>query len=448
MTILRKFFLFGMAAQVCGADFLSLDHASIGIYATRSKGEKPLVDQGGDLSLVPSSCMKIVTTAAALHLLGPKHRFETLLETSGSLIEEGILHGNLYIRGGGDPCLGSGRVAGSLPWVEQIRAWADAVEKLGIRKIEGRVLGDAGLWEKALAPPSWSWEDLGNYYGAGASALSFHENRYRLVFKPGKKAGDAAAICRTDPPLPHLSIRNEVKTGPAGSGDQACIYGSEFSWLQFVRGTVPAAVEEFAIQGAIPDPAETCAGLLAEELLRRGIAVEGNMIAGEGRRVPFHTTFSPTVQEIVHWTNRESVNLYAEHLLKHMGMHSFKEGSTEAGIRAVMTFWESQGIDLSGFQMVDGSGLSRKNLATAKCLVELLLKMREAIFFGAFVESLPEPEKGIRAKSGSMSLMKGYAGYTGDTAFAVLVNQCKDRKALQEGVRSALFKIGALKKEL
>ena len=142
----------------------SIDHATLGIYALDSRTGEVLADTNSGLSLTPCSCMKIVTTAAALQILGAETRFKTHLEYSGTLDANHILHGNLYIRGGGDPCLGSDRISGSLSWEKQIAAWADAVEALGIVAIAGKVIGDASKWEKALAAPSWSWEDLGNYY--------------------------------------------------------------------------------------------------------------------------------------------------------------------------------------------------------------------------------------------------------------------------------------------
>ena len=135
------------------------------------------------------------------------------------------------ILGGGDPCLGSDRIAGSFSWEKQIETWAEAIEKVGIEKIEGRAVGDATRWEKALAVPSWTWEDLGNYYGAGASALSFHDNLYNLFFKPGLHVGDSTVILRTDPPLLKLTLQNEVATGPEGSGNRASIYGFELFWI-------------------------------------------------------------------------------------------------------------------------------------------------------------------------------------------------------------------------
>jgi serine-type D-Ala-D-Ala carboxypeptidase/endopeptidase (penicillin-binding protein 4) len=418
-----------------------IDHALVSLYAVRSDTGEVVIDQSSDLSLLPGSCIKIVTTAAALHLLGADDRFETDLEYDGFIDDAKTLHGNLYIRGGGDPCLGSDRIPDALSWKKQIELWTEAIQKLGIQRIEGKVIGNSTRWEKALAVPSWSWEDLGNYYGAGACALSFHENCYSLFFRPGKKVGDKTEIVRTDPPLPTLTFQNEVTTGPEGSGDGACIYGSEFSSTQFIRGTIPAAVNEFAIRGAIPDPATYCADLLAKNLQERGIPIKRREMPQQSARIAFHTTFSPTIGEIVHWTNQKSINLYAEHLLKKMGEVVHSEGSTASGIKAVSSFWSSQNIDLSGFNMVDGSGLSRKNLMTTKQLVEILLKMKKSPFFPIFFESLPQKGETLRAKSGSMSLVRGYAGYKGAIAFAILVNHCSNHQMAHEKIDAFFSKL-------
>lgn len=431
-----SFFLL-VAIHVFGEELYDLDHAIVGIYAVQSDTGEVIIDKNSDLSLMPASCMKIVTTSAALHLLGEEYRFETRLEYDGFIDRAGTLHGNISIRGGGDPCLGSER---ALTWKQLIAEWADAIQKLGIRKIEGFVIGDATKWEKALAVPSWNWEDIGNYYGAGACALSFHDNCYSLVFKPGN-VGESASIIRTDPPLP-LTFQNEVKTGPPGSGDRACIYGSEFSEVQCIRGTIPADVNEFAIKGAIPDPAVYCANLLAKQLQERGIVIEQKNLTPHSRITLLHTTYSPTVGEMVYWINQKSINLYAEHLLKKMGEVVYQEGSTAAGVRAVTDFWKSQGVDLAGFHMADGSGLSRKNLITTKQLVAILQKMKKTPFFPLFLESLPQRKGSIRAKNGNMSLVKGYAGYTeSNIAFAILINQCPDSQLMNEKINAFLTSI-------
>lgn len=441
MTIRILTLLF--VASLWGQEKDPLTHAAVATYAVKSSTGEVIAETNKDLSLVPASCMKLLTTAAALHILGAESRFETGLEYDGVIDENQVLHGNLYIKGGGDPCLGSDRIKGSLSWDRQIEAWATAVEALGIREIEGNVIGDATLWEKALAVPSWSWEDLGNYYGAGASALSFHENAYELVLKPGHAIGAATTLLRTHPPLPEMNFQNEVTTSVAESRETAFIYGSEFSSLRFIRGTIPLSSQEVTIKGSISDPPAYCAHLLEKALENRGVKIQKNPLSKCRLRTRFHTTVSPTVGEIVYWTNQKSMNLYAEHLLKKIGEVVSQEGSTAAGTQAVTQFWKSRGIDLEGFQMVDGSGLSRKNLITAKQLVEILLWMKTSSFFSVFFDSLPSKKLlvSIRGKSGSMSLVRGYAGYADDIAFSILVNQCPDPKAMNERIDQFLAKI-------
>ncbi len=443
----RKFvltiFFFAVFPLYC-TDSSPIDHAIVSVYAVRRDNNEVLISENCDLSLVPASCMKLVTTAAALQILGSDNKFETQLEYDGFIDDTKTLQGNIYIRGGGDPCLGSGRISGSHSWKEQLGIWGEAIEKLGICKISGRIVADASKWEKALAVPSWTWEDLGNYYGAGASALSFHENSYSISFKPASRQGDQASILHTDPPLASLILHNEVKTGPEGSGDRTCIFGSEFSNVQYVRGTIPSGVDEFFIKGAIPDPSALCADLLTQELQHRGIVVEKKDIGPQINRVGFNITYSPTIQEIVHWTNRKSINLYAEHLLKKIGEEINGEGSTISGAKAVTDFWKSRNVNLNGFNMIDGSGLSRKNLITTRQLVEILLRVEKSNLFPIFFESLPKKKCTMRAKSGSMFLIKGYAGYTDNIAFAVLINQCTNYQAIQEKIDSLFLQINKL----
>lgn len=403
--------------------------ATVSAYAVNMRTKEVVLDLQSDTSLIPASCLKIVTTGAALHLLSSDSDFQTTLEIDGT-IEEGILQGNVWIRGGGDPCLGADA------WEAQIDTWALAIQEMGIQKIRGRIIGDASRWERPQVPPSWSWEDLGNYYGAGASALSFHENAYTIYFAPGKKEGDSATILRTSPTILQ-TIQNEVKTGSVGSGDRACIYGSEFSTVQAIRGTVPAGISEFSIKGSIPDAGALCEKLLSQALLNKGIQIK-QMSLTSAKRSVIHITHSPKIREIIHLTNQRSMNLYAEHLLKKMGEEMHNDGSTASGIKAVLDFWQMQGIDMEGFNMVDGSGLSRKNFITTKHLTAMLAKMKQSPHFSLFFDSLTQVKEGIYAKSGSMSFIKGCVGYKGDIAFAILTNYFIDRQQMQQTIDQLL----------
>lgn len=385
----------------------------VSIYALDRESGKVVIDEQSDIGMTPASCMKVLTTGAALHVLGENYCFTTTLEYDGE-IKESTLHGNLYIRGGGDPCLGA------TDWEKQLQVWVQAVKQIGIKEIKGQVIGDASAWENALAAPGWSWDDLGNYYGAGASALSFHENCYTLTLKPSE-VGGAVAIGSTFPPQFDLDLHNELVTGPIDSGDQACIYGSEFSSLQFIRGSIPAGVEEFTIKGAITHPSSYLTKLFTKTLKEMEIAVTGKWMS-EMTRIPFHTTKSPTVAKIVRETNQRSMNLYAEHLLKAMG-----RGSTKSGTRALKEFWQTAGIDLTDANITDGSGLSRNNILNTQQCVAILQKLEHSPHFATFFDSLPEVN-GMRVKSGSMSLVKGYVGYSDHLVFAFFIGQCPDAK--------------------
>lgn len=382
------------------------------MYAVDRATGQVVIDENSALGMTPASCLKVLTTGAALHVLGKDHRFTTTLEHDGD-IKNGFLHGNLYLRGGGDPCLGAN------DWEGQLRQWVNAVKVAGIQEIQGRVIGDASAWETAAAQPGWVWEDLGNYYGAGASALSFHENAYTMVLKPSDQVGGAVAIVATYPPQLDLEIRNELVTGPVGSGDQACIYGSEYAGLQVVRGSIPAGVDHFTIKGAIPDPSRYVEMMFAKALDQANVKLRNQPIAKKNR-VVIHTTQSPTVAGIVRETNQRSMNLYAEHLLKAMG-----KGSTREGIKAVKEYWQSAGLDLSGANITDGSGLSRSNVLTAQHFVGILRHMEKSPHFDIFLSSLPSVQ-GTKAKVGTMSLVKGYVGYSDRLAFAFFINQCPD----------------------
>ncbi len=435
---MRKFiFALGAALSASSLSAAPIDHAISSAVVIDSNTGKTLLNRLGQVSLSPASTLKIITTAAALHLLGPDTCFETFLEYDGSLDKKGVLHGNVYIRGGGDPCLGSGRAQGSLPWRQQLAVWAEALQKAGIRSIEGGIVGDASAWPSPLrVVPSWTFEDVGNAYGAAPCALSFRENSYELQFAPGTELGAQVEIIQIEPPLPSLKPTAEVTRGPAGSGDCTWIYGSELGRKQIMLGTVPAQNGPFMVRGAINDPEWAVSTLFEGHLQEGGLPVLNKSLPRLAQRTHVHTTKSPPVKEIVYWANQKSINLYAEHLLRHMG-----NGSPDKGVLAVKAFLESLGVDTEGLHMADGSGLSYKNCVTANQLAILLFKMKSSPHFDAFFASLPEREQGIRGKTGFISLVYNYAGYAGDKTFAILINSCPHTQAAKASISEFLSQL-------
>lgn len=400
---------------------------------------KKLINHNGQETMLPASTLKTATSAAALGILGEHFRFNTFLEYDGE-INDGVLKGNLYIRGGGDPTLGSDRFGDATDKSILLAKAATVVKAKGIRKIEGDVIGDASIFEDAMIPVNWVWNDIGNYYGAGASGLSFNENTYYVYFKPSDQVGERADFLRTEPAMPEIQFVNEMTTGKRGSGDQGYIFGAPYDNLRFLRGSIPQGKDEFYIKGSIPDPAWFAAYSLKNALQHDSVMITGSVttlrklkLTGhapeKGNRQLLYTHQSPKLKEIVYWLNKKSVNLYGEHLLKAMGYHDFGEGSCDAGIKAEMAWWKSKGVDTDGMHLMDGSGLSRYNGITANQLCGMLRYNTRQTWFESFYESLPiaglasDPgtmrymckntaaANNLRGKSGYISRVRAYTGY-------------------------------------
>ncbi len=427
-----------------------LRSATWGFCAIDVQSGQVISEFNSEKSMVTASVMKAVTTATALGILGTGFRFETYLEYDGEIEAHGTLNGNLYLRGTGDPTLGSDRFEGN-PDVEDIfRIWAEAIQQEGITRIEGKVIADASIFDSQLTPGNWSWEDMGNYYGAGVAGLNIHENLYRLDFKPGQTTGSRTEIIRTVPFMDQLSFINEVTTGAVGSGDNAYIFGSPYTNIRFIRGTIPGGRNVFSIKGSISDPVRFIARHLYETIGKCDIPVirgystmlDEQRTNVHNERNIIHIHQSPFLSEIVKETNLESINLYAEALLKRIAAERRRPGSTRVGLKIVDEYWESMQIDTKGMLLRDGSGLSSNNVLSPRQIATILQKTYHTTYGDALWQSLPvagrsgslknmlrgtRAEGRLRAKSGYISAVRSYAGYVETSgnrlvAFAMLAN--------------------------
>lgn len=411
---------------------------TVALSVRRVRDGNELIGYNARQSLPSASTLKLITTGTALAVLGANYTYTTTLEYDG-IIQDSILTGNLYIRGTGDPSLGSWRFPGYYDLPALLNHWSEAVRAAGIRRIQGAVVGDASLYDDLTTPDTWPFGDLGNYYGASLSALNVNENLYRVFFRPGKTVGAPAGVLRTDPVLPYLSFRNTVTTDAANTGDQVNIYGTPFQNQQWLTGKVPMGepANEFSVKGALPDPAYFTAYALREQLILANITISNPPVSvggglsvtfvSAGKRTMLDQHRSPTLTELVQQTNFQSINLYAEALLRTTALTLNQTiRSTDASLDAVIKFWTGKGVDLAGFRIRDGSGLSTTGALTADNMTALLSALSREKAFSQFYEAIPVVGQtgtvrslargtaaagNIRAKSGSIEGVRAYAGY-------------------------------------
>jgi serine-type D-Ala-D-Ala carboxypeptidase/endopeptidase (penicillin-binding protein 4) len=430
-----------------------LRNASIGITVIDINSGTILAAYNPDLSLTPASSMKVVTTAAAIATLGSEFTFHTDLQYDGTLNKKtGALSGNLYIKGFGDPTLGSDDMDEVSSMDEVIKRLAKEANRLGICNIEGRVIGD-GTYFSASQPigSNWQWDDIGNYYGAGAHGLNIRENYYTLQLQQSPNIGQSPRVMSTIPPLPDFLIENQAVSAATGTGDNTIIYAAPYAEEGRLTGTIPVGTSIFKVKGAIPDPPLEVAYLLNKTLKndfdinikKSAISILSTPKLIGTPRTTFTTLLSPPLKTIVKRANHESINLYCEALLRTVAQQTTGSGEPEKGTEYITNLWKGRGIDMNGFFMEDGSGLSARNAVTTRQMASIMrMAAVDNSIFPTFYESLPragesgtiknmfKDTKGvgrIRAKSGSMTRVRSYTGYVTtlkgqQVSFSVIVN--------------------------
>ena len=411
--------------------------ASFSLIVKDVQDEKTVCSYDTDRLQSPASVLKTVATATALEILGEDYRYPTTLEYDGTL-ENGTLKGNLYIKGSGDPSLGSSYFAPDQN--KFLSAWIAALQKAGIRRITGSIISDESIFDTEGASVKWLREDMGNYYAPGSYGLSVFDNMYKLSLQTGA-VGSRPALKGTEPNIPFIRFKNYLKTASVSS-DSAYIIGAPLDDVRYLYGVLPANREAYVLKGDIPDPALYLAHYLTDRLRQKGIQVDGapscyRIEAEENRwnkkeRKEIVTTYSPTLREIASVCNHVSHNLYADALLKTIGLQ-YKPRKNEVissfgrGVQVVKEYWEKKGLDVFSLRMNDGSGLAPADKVSAGFMGELLAYMAtESAVSEAFIASLPQAGiegsvrnflKGsklqgkARLKSGGITGVRSYAGY-------------------------------------
>ncbi len=411
----------------------ALTHATVGFHAVNLKTGEVLVNHNSEQSMAMASVLKLATTATVLDKFGSDFTYQTELRYSGAC-ENGVLEGNLYLIGSGDPTLGS-------KYFEQTNFATNLAKILknqyNIYKINGDIVLDNTAYE-SLIPGTWPWEDIGNYYGSAPAAINYLDNLYELHFKTGA-AGQQTTLLKTSPPQ-DLEFDNRVKAS-AENSDNAFVYGAPSEKKRLITGTIPQNRTRFVVKGALPSPAWQLGLDLQDAFAKAGGVFTGNLLLESAPKATslLHIVKSPRLSEIIAQTNERSLNLYAESLLY---LLKEKDEEREDLIENLLNYWEQKGVETEGVFIFDGSGLSRFNSANPSFFTNLLVAMHPQ---QDFVNSLPiagktgtlrnfgkntRLEGKVQAKSGSMKKVRAYAGYlypeSGEVlAFTLVVNNAK-----------------------
>ncbi|MBB2151818.1 D-alanyl-D-alanine carboxypeptidase/D-alanyl-D-alanine endopeptidase [Pedobacter gandavensis] len=424
-------------------------HAIIGLCVLDANTGKLLLGKNEEVGLATASTLKTITSATAFHMLGKDFQYQTTLAYSGKISPDGTLQGDLIIVGGGDPTLGSWRYE-STKENYILQQWVTAIQRAGIKKIEGKIIGDDSIWGTQSTPDGWIWQDIGNYYGAGPSALSWRENQFDIHLKANNNADKSVSILKVVPEMPYLKIMNELIAGPEGSGDHAYSYLPPDASIAYLRGTWALGISKPGVSTAVPNPAFDAAYRLQDTLSRIGIATQlspttARLLAVDQQSVPtiqqkLITINSPTLSEIVYWFNKKSVNLYGEHLLKTLAWKSGKLPTTLNGSQTEINFWAEKGIDRHSLNITDGSGLSPAIRVTPMAMAEILFQSQKESWFPDFYKSLPD-NNGMKLKSGSIADVSAYAGYHTDKSGNKYVIVININNYSGTGISKKLFKV-------
>ena len=460
-----------------------LINAVVGIVAVDQAGRE-IASWNPDMPLLTASTMKTITTGLGYEVLGPRYRFSTRVAYDGR-IENGILNGNLYIVGGADPTLGS-RDTIAFPIDSIFGIWAQAVKDAGIRRINGRILGDDRIYAEENIPSSWSYGNIGYDYGSGTSGLSFCENLTYFEIEPGEEVGDPVRITPVGPYSPYMTYINEVTTGEKGVRDNTEYYASSLTPIGKFVGSYGINMKLDTLAQSNKYGPATCASEFAAFLKERGIGCKGISdvrqmaydypVPSQDSLTYIAETFSPELRRIVKVTNTISNNFFAETIYKMVGKTLIEQKTGKPCIevsyweaqRAIKDYLKSRGVSTYGYTQDDGSGLSRQNYVSPRFFTRFYAMMAKSPDFREYLSSFPGPgrpgtlenvlrkadpnlKKTIYAKSGSLSSVRCYAGYVdskrGLIRFAILVNNydCPTSKVQPkiEGFLEELAKYGA-----
>ncbi len=392
-----------------------LKNATWGFVVYDPKTKKVISSYNETSPLVPASTTKLLTTETAMNLLGENYRWMTQLEYSGTVDENGVLNGNLYIVGSGDPSLGTNK-AGAAPYRDIVSDFVSGISREGIKKVNGDIIIQTALFKGNISklPENVVWLENNNYYLPAGTTREINPANEKLIVK---KNGFS-----TDKKFFYVSPYNNQM-----------VYADKYEG-------------DGILTTKLPDAPAYLANSFRTTLVKSGVAVTGKVTpkmtdATPETRKLLSAYKSPTLGDIIYYTNQHSDNGLAEALLKTVGFQSLGDQTTESGRKVVTNHLKDEGFDMLGLNYIDGSGLSRANNVTPISQVKFLTSLMDEKYYQTYLTSLPIGGQSgtlkrmflgtgngqVFAKTGTLNKVKTLAGYlktnSGRTlVFSLMVN--------------------------
>lgn len=425
--------------------------ATIAISVRKASDGEIMYEYFGDTRVRPASVMKLLTGAVALETLGQQHAFKTELYADG-VIENGLLQGNLYLRGQGNPTLTS----------TELHTFALNLKRKGIHAISGHIYGDDTWFDDERLSQDLNWSDEPYHTGAQISALTFSPNEdydagtIIVEVSPAAKVGEAA-IVRTVPATNYVTIINKTETIAKNGNHTIKVERLHGSNSIVVSGTAPLGLAKKRSWASVWEPTDYTVSLLKSTLEGQGITFTpiAQMLRG---KVPngvnlLDTNESMPLEELLIPFMKLSNNGHGEVLVKEMGRVVSGEGSWKKGLTVMNETLADLGVDTDTILLRDGSGMSHKTLVTANEVTKVLYSVQAKSWYPVFLKSLPvagaderfvggtlryrmkgtTAEGNVRAKTGTLNGVASLAGYAEskdgeDLIFSIIINNHLDEK--------------------